>query len=519
MNKRAQAIALCRVSSLEQLENNSLNRQKESVLKATSKLDVTIPDDGWWSGSISSKKGTNLSRKDLAEMLDYCRKNKHVNYLIVDRPDRFMRSIEEAIYYEVEFSKLGVKVWYASDNELNNDNLMSKFLKFTKYFSAEGSNDDRVEQSIGGATKALQEGRYIFAPKPGYMKGITKGVPDMHPVRGPALKKVLTNISERRCTPSQGLVDLNSSEFMSDGHSLYKMDKFRKIVTDPFYAGVVEINRQVKVRNENGLHEPLITLKQHNDLVSIMNAKAKNQAGPRKNGNPKYPASNHVSCDLCKEKSNGRYVGFDHGNGKNPNLVYEKYRCRGCGRYLKRQELHTKVLQQFEENPVTEEGMEDFLAALDTVWKRNEGQREQEAARVANKIRTLNKNIADKVEAATDPSNAYIKQEIKDAIVAKKEMVTELEVELDELKEKGEADRDDFLRFAYGFVENMGNAFLETTPENRQRCKLVVFPGGFCLDADNNVYTPEISELIRVIPKKKDTEVSNDSQMVRMRRL
>jgi len=226
-----------------------------------------------------------------------------------------------------------VKVWYASDESLNTDDMTAKLMKFMKYFVAEGSNEERQRKSINGQTAALKEGRYTFNPKPGYHKvlGTKAGVHDIHPTRGPALKKVLIDISERRVTPTQGLIDLNKSDFMTDGHSLYKMDKFRKIATDPYYAGIIQINKQVQVRNENGLHEPLISLEQHEALVFIFNNKKKTQSGPRKNGNPDFPVSNIVYCDLCKDtKTNGKYVGYYHGNGKNPKLVYKKYRWRGC---------------------------------------------------------------------------------------------------------------------------------------------------------------------------------------------
>lgn len=40
------AIALCRVSSTEQLDNNSLNRQHEAVFNASKELGVEIIK--WW---------------------------------------------------------------------------------------------------------------------------------------------------------------------------------------------------------------------------------------------------------------------------------------------------------------------------------------------------------------------------------------------------------------------------------------------------------------------------------------
>ncbi|MDB5170171.1 MAG: hypothetical protein JWN82_567 [Candidatus Saccharibacteria bacterium] len=368
------AIALCRVSSIEQLENNSLNRQEEAVLTAAKELGVKIPDDAWWSHSVSSKRGTNVNRKDLQQITERIKKDKRIKYIIVDEPDRFMRSINEAAYFEVSFELLGVKVWYASDPELNKGDLASKLLKFTKYLSAEGSNEERQYKSIAGQAKALREGRYPFSPKPGYRRGYERGIQEPHPVRGPALREVLIKVASMQVTPTQGLIELNNSSFMKDGkgHASYKMDKFRKILTDPFYAGIVEIEKQVKVRNENGLHEPLISLAQHEELVSIMDGKKKTQSGPRKNGNPKYPLSNHVSCDLCRDNRIGRYVGYDHGNGKG-NRIYEKYRCRGCGRYLTRGELHGKIDAYFKERQMTEQGITDLIQALEKVWKQKEG--------------------------------------------------------------------------------------------------------------------------------------------------
>ncbi len=46
------------------------------------------------------------------------------------------------------------------------------------------------------------------------------------------------------------------------------------------------------------------------------------------------------------------------------------------------------------------------------------------------------------------------------------------------------------------------------------RCKNIVFPAGFYIDAHNKVYTPEISVFYRLAAKKKDAEASEISQMV-----
>lgn len=512
------AIALCRVSSLEQLDNNSLHRQRESVMRAADELGLTIPEDGWWSGSVSSKKGTNVTRKDLQEMLERCKKNKHIKYVIVDEVDRFMRSMLEIGYFLIEFKKLGVKVIFASQPDLKTDTATDTLLLMLEAFKAEGSNEERQRKSISGQTKALQEGKYPFSPKPGYKRGYQRGVQEVHPKRGPALKKVLIRVASRLVTPTQGLIELNQSDFMSDGHSLYKMDKFRKIVTDPFYAGIVEINKQVKLRNENGLHEPLITKEQHQELVWIMEGKKKNQGGPRKNGNPEYPLSNYVTCELCKDIKYGRYVGFKHSNGKNVRF-YHKYRCRSCKRYLSRGDLHSEVERYFNERSVTQNGIDALVKAIDIVWRDKAKQAIQDSNRINRQIDALNRSIDDHVEAVTDPSNAAIKENIIALIEKKKGNIARLEEEVFKIKNEVDNDKDRFLRFALNFAKNTGSRFLEVSAENRQRCKLILFPAGFYLDEKNKVYTPEISLIYGLATTKKGAEAPNNSHLVRVRRL
>ncbi|MFZ1249799.1 MAG: recombinase family protein [Candidatus Saccharimonadales bacterium] len=519
MSKQVLAITTCRVSSPEQVENNSLDRQGAAVLAAAEQLGATIPEDGQWSGSVSSKAGTNINRKDLKEMLEYCRKHPQVKYLIVHEVDRFMRSIKELFYFEVEFEKLGVQVWYASQPELNTNDYKSKLFKALEAFKGEGSNVERQGKSIAGQTTALQQGRYTFCPKPGYMKGDEPGIHKPHPIRGQALRKVLLDIVSKRVTPTQGLIDLNNSEFMK-GHSLYKMDKFRKIATDIYYAGGVVIDKQVKVHNLNGLHEPLITLEQHEELVRIFEGKQKNQTGPRKNGNPKYPLNNIIHCDVCQGKQYNRIVGVDITNGKS-SKIYEKYRCRACKRALSRDEIHEKVTRLLRSNPISDAGIADLTKALDIVWKRREGENQQEAVRLRHKLTSTQESISQQVEAATDPDNASIKTEIMANIAKKKEEAKNIEDQLYKLTKKAEDDYERFLKFAFSFAADTSQKFLDplTSQENRLRFKQIAFPAGFGLDANKNVYTPEISELIRLAGNKKDLSITDKSLLVRVRGL
>lgn len=522
MSSKDKALALCRVSSVEQLANNSLNRQRESVARCANELNVEIPKDGWWSGSVSSKRGTNVTRKDLIEILERCKRDKHIKYLIVDEPDRFMRSVDEAAYFEVSLGMLGVRVWYASDPELNTQSLQAKLLKFTKFFSAEGSNDERQRKSINGQVKAMQEGRYTFHPKAGYCKklGNRAGVHVVHPT-GRILQSILVELSENRLTPTQALVKLNRSEFTKN-HLLYKMDKFRKIATDPYYAGILEMDKQVKVRNEYGLHEPILTKEQHLILVDLFERKKKNQTGPRKNGNPKYPLNNLVTHSSCSNKKYGRFVGIDLNNGKNKNRIYEKYRCRACRKCISRTVLHEKVTDCFQQNVITQKNKSRLIDALREAWSQDELEVKNRILSLSNKKQSLERSLEQKIDAVVNPKYEHLSDRLMDSITTLEAEIREIDTQIAVLRNNKENDWDDFLAFAFDFIDKTGKFFLDSSvvsQENRLRCKQIIIPAGFCIDDNENVYTPEVSIIYRLAGNKKDAGASQKSLMVRVRRL
>ena len=211
------------------------------------------------------------------------------------------------------------------------------------------------------------------------------------------------------------------------GRAKYKMDKFRAICTHSFCAGVVEMNKQVRYRNENGLHKPLITMEQYLKLVEIFAEKKKTQSGPRKNGNPEYPLSNIVHCQKCEQEKYGRYVGFPVNNGKNKECIYHKYRCRSCGEYFTRDDLRRNISGYIGEYQITEYGLTKLLKALNAVWKARRKTAEVEKLRIARDMASLRQLIDNRVDAAIPPENQSIKSDIMRKIEDDKLRLKELE--------------------------------------------------------------------------------------------
>ncbi|AGL61871.1 hypothetical protein L336_0161 [Candidatus Saccharimonas aalborgensis] len=515
------AIALCRVSSTEQLDNNSLNRQHEAVFNASKELGVEIIK--WWSGSVSSKRGSNVQRKDLLEIYDFAKKNKRVKYLIVDEPDRFMRSIDESGFWEVKlFYETGTRVWYASNPELNKDDLPSKLLKFTKFLQAEGSNEERISKSVSGGKKAIREGRLPSGPKAGYKKGTMAGVHIVDPITGEPLKRALRQIASNLKTPTDALKELQETEF-GKRYAKLKMDKFRIIACEPYYAGIIDLKGKFNERNEHGLHEPLITRTEHEKILRVFERNVKKQQGHRPDKNTKYPLSNELTCISC-EAAKRKYPRFtsvplnngktNHGKPRKKVSYYAKYKCRECNRFLDRDETHASFSNLLDAVILPNAEMRKLKIKLVTTFNAKHHEAKSEIQRLEAVNANIKQSIAQKADAVTNPSFVSISDEIMASIEKLKAEFAENEDKIAVLSEQHETDLAEFLDFSFNFLSNKGGRFFELSGEDMKRCKQLLFTGKIYVDENKNVYTHNISSIFRGQSNKKDLPVTEKSSLV-----
>ena len=142
IDSKIMAIALCRVSTQGQLRDGNLEPQEERIIRASEILNAEIVQ--WWKLAVSSRKGKNAKRKDLNEMLAFCKRNKLVKYLIVDEADRFMRSIMEYYWWKKEFLDLGVELRFANKPDADPREDRTTFDELIDVYRAESSNNERI---------------------------------------------------------------------------------------------------------------------------------------------------------------------------------------------------------------------------------------------------------------------------------------------------------------------------------------------------------------------------------------
>lgn len=498
------------MSTPEQRKNNSLTRQEESVNKAAEKLGVEIVRV--WSGDASSKVGKNVRRKDLVAAHKYCKENKKIGYLIVDEVDRFMRSTAEMFYWIVSFREVGVRVHFATNPELNNDDAKARLMLSLDAFKSEGSNEERQHKSINGHQKAIREGRYTFHPKPGYRKGVIAGVHEPHPVTFEPLRQAFLEIVSGKYTPKEALERLNESRF-NTVHAKWKMDKFRHFAKDLYYSGVIEKDLQVKERNEFGLHTPMLSPDEQKRLIDMFSKTIKLR-GHQKQYNPEFPMNKIMTCEDCGNEA--KFSGSRKSNGFNrkKTTYYLKYNCRLCNKGYHRDVVHDAITKRLNEVTYSNEQREDFIAALKIVWEQKHKDRISQQKSLRARIEKLNEVKSGLLKEMV-LSDESLKADLREEVNKVKIQIQELEKAMHDDEELQE-DLINFVKFGLEYTNKLKDDWWQLNHEERVRCQILILPGGISFNSERKVGTTKISPIYSLDPNKKALREDRKALMVEL---
>lgn len=509
------AVALCRVSTSKQrLEGTSLEAQEKYIYDYARVLDAEIIRA--WSLDTSSKKGVNLARKDLQEIFKFCKRNKGVKYLILDEVDRFMRSLKEYFWWKVEFERIGVYLAYVKMPELTHeDDPMTVFKEMVAVFQAEASNHERITKTRDKMQAKIAAGYYPGCTKLGYKKTDLKGLHEPDEPRWSLMQRNFKALARGELTIAEARKQLDDNWPGDD----IDMERYRRLLLEPYYAGIVKMADWPV--NECGLHKAMITKKEHEILVQISLSKGRKFKVNKKN--PEFPFTNDVYCDHCLANNpetgekTGKLVGYTHHNGKRLEIrkYYKRYRCRLCNKEFKLEAVHngfSELLDSVEADP---ERQSAFTAALRKAWEKRQTARLAEAKRLKLHLNELEKKkheLTMALSSAMAQGEADLTESFKESLENIKDEIHQLEGEIVEAEEV-ESDFMEFVEFAMVFVENQRQAWWGLTPENRKRCKQILFPAKTLIKADGKVYTQDISAVYRLIAKQKAPKGASVSNM------
>lgn len=289
------------------------------------------------------------------------------------------------------------------------------------------------------------------------------------------------------------------------------MERFKTILLDPYYAGVCQMSNWPA--NPRGLHTPMITIGQHEQLQEIVSGKKK---FVRKQFNPKYRLSNLMDCNECihnEQVRHPRLVGYDHNNGKQgtKRKVYESYRTRCCKVEFRREAVHHEVDTILEPLILEPERLEEFIAALRTVWQQSQMENTRYAQTLEQRLKGLTNDKDNLVMAMA--IGKVSKEDGDSALVMVKGEIAKVVGELSDVQDI-EHDFVQFVDFTMGFIDRLQRNWWALDQRHLGWCKQLLFPDGFSISRDGKVHTPKISEFYRVAAMKKDSGESDFSAMV-----
>ncbi len=495
------AIALCRVSTKGQLDDGNLEPQKENVERAAEILGVDLVKV--WGLAVSSRKGKNLKRKDLIEMLEYCKRYKSVKYLIVDEVDRFMRSIEEYYWWKMEFKKIGVRLVHANRPDINPDDDRAVFDELIDVYRAEQSNNERIHKTPEKMMAKIRAGYYPSNPHTGYK---TSDVPGLHLPDEPnwsAIRTAFKAMIAGECDISEGLKRATKDGLRTKnygpkavGGKTIDMYRWKALMCEPYFCGVVKL-ADWPVVNNNGLHKPMITPEEHEVLVAIAKNKGKRFIVDR--NNPEFLLSNEAECADCvvANKPYPRLVGYWQNNGQKKNFKrYRRYRCRTCNLGVRQEAFHAGITEELTRLLLSNEQREKLKTHMRKVWSNYETERMERARIAFGRVQILKdkKNVA--MDSYLAEQDSEMKRDIKEKIETLKSEIAEAEKAATEAQ-NFEKDFDEFIIYAFDIMDNLGMKWWQEDKATMRVYKQMLFPRGIQLSPDKKVYIPEISAIYR----------------------
>jgi DNA invertase Pin-like site-specific DNA recombinase len=513
------AIAICRVSSKKQEENNhSLTQQDDSVTNMATVLSAEIVKS--WSMAVSAKKGNNLKRKDLQQALNYCRYNRGVKFLLIDKVSRFARELKMIFYYMVEFEKMGVKVVFChpSQQKFNADTAEAMYELARKAYEAEAENEERSDTSTTKMKARVALGYYPFHSHQGYKKTPLEDglhVPDKP--RYSLLQTALKATAALEWIPEEAVKWLDIKEYrtpiayknkngvrVQTGNKKLDIDHFRGIMKEPYYAGIIEIEGWPI--NEHGLHEPMITVEEWeiNKAIALnRKPRVKQQFNPKFRLNKSW----HTPC----RHNDGKLTGINHTNGKG--WWREEYVCRACNKRIAKELVHEAMTSVLERTKPSPEASDGFIAAINKVWCNAEAYRIERRQELEVRKLKLNEDKGKLIVSLTEYPD--LAGDIQEQIASVKAQIVEADIQLIEVNSVDD-DYREFIRYALSYIENLRHKWWELPKYSFEKCKNLLFNDEILVAPEGKVYTPQLSPIYTLLNENDDPKVAENSNMVEL---
>ena len=493
---RPKAIIYCRVSDAKQkVRGDGLGSQETTCREYADRMGYEVVKV--FRDDFTGKSADRAGIKALLAFLKGC---KGQTIVIVDDLNRLARSLRTHYAIRDAVAKAGGKL--ESPKRVFADDPDDDILEIIEAAFAGEHRRKNAEQTMTRMRARVMNGYWVFQAPVGYRYEKASGG-GKHLVRDEPLASNIQEGLEGYASGrfgSQAEVKrfLESNPlFPKDRHGLVAIERVHQILTQPLYAGYLEVPRW-NLSLRKGQHEGLISLETF-DLIQDRLA-GKSRAPSRKDINADFPMRGFVACGDCHHPMTATWAKGEGGR-------YAYYMCRqhGCvsnGKSIARAKVEGALETLVRSLTPAHELIQLAAAMFRDLWDRRAKDAKERRAALKLETAAVEKKIdqlLDRIVGADSPA----------VIGAYERKIGELERDKLVLKENiakcgtPARDYDDVFQTAMAFLANPWKLWETGALEDRRAMLKLVFAGNLAYSRESGFQTPEIS-----LPFKALKEIS-----------
>ena len=457
------ALLYLRVSSEEQVENYSLDTQKDICTKEAERRGYQVVDTFREEGRSAK---SILGRPVLIELLEYCRRNKrHLDAVFVYRLDRISRQTADYLAIRKKLAAQGIELISATEPTGNSPT--EKLIETMLAGFAQLDNDIRSERATNGLRARFLSGLISGKAPIGYK------LVDGFAVKDPETWDKIKQAWDLMATGTKSLREMatimNQWGLRQKHGKIYKLrpQTTNRIFRQKFYMGIITSNKYPE--EVKGQHVPMITKEQFYKVQAILDGRNSHtvKLSRRIVDNPDFPLRRITICTNCGATFTGAW-----SQGKREKYAY--YFCRHrCGKGSERViDVHKELKLFLQEVTPTTEQLTLFVESLRSEYNRrlkNLQQRKSLAQDEITKLQELRQTLVEKNLLGIYSDDVFKEQNkiIEDKIAAAQTALSDSVI--------SKYDIDEIIKFILDRFSDLGKTYYESTLQQKKSllCSIV----------------------------------------------
>ena len=330
---------------------------------------------------IDSETAKKAGRTNFNEMINFLKKNRTVNAILVEKTDRLYRNFKDYVLLD-EFKNLEIHLvkegGIISENSRSHEKLVHGF----KVLMAKNYIDNLSEEIMKGQKQACEQGDYPSKPPYGYYRPKKQILID--PKTSGYVLRAFNLYSEGNISLDDLCQKMFNEGFVySEISPKIHKSQLSKILKNPFYTG----NFLYKNVLYKGRHEPLISM----GLFEKVQLAFKKDGKPETRRKHQFIYSGLFTCAKCGsaivgEIKKGKYIYY-HCADKTKN-------CPNKGISIKQEQLDKYFEESIKRIQITPQHKKAIVEALKESHKDEEEYNKSEILRLTNRAEVLRSRLS-----------------------------------------------------------------------------------------------------------------------------